>query len=155
MEKGNNRLKKRVQHWIYRLANAGSLPSDTLDQRLRKAVLIFLATIYCIAGVLWGIAYFALGLPLSGSIPLGYVVVSAGSLYYFFRKKRYGVFRFIQLLLILLLPFLLQYSLGGFAASSTVIVWAILSPIGALMFASTRQASLTERLHNTLPLCRL
>ena len=35
---------------------------------------------------------------------------------------------------------LLQYSLGGFAASSTVMIWSILSPVGALMFAGTTRA---------------
>jgi serine phosphatase RsbU (regulator of sigma subunit) len=42
--------------------------------------------------------------------------------------------------LILILPFLLQWSLGGFAPSSAVIIWSILSPVGALMFAGTTRA---------------
>ena len=50
------------------------------------------------------------------------------------------MFRFTQLCLILLLPFLLQFSLGGFASSSTVMIWSILSPVGALMFAGTTRA---------------
>jgi len=133
-------MRKPLQQWIDRLANVGSLHSDTEELRLRKAILTFLASIYCIAGILWGIAYLALGLPIPGSIPLVYTVVSGASLYVFFLTKRYVFFRFIQLLLILILPFLLQYSLGGFAASSAVMIWAILSPIGALMFANTRQA---------------
>jgi hypothetical protein len=137
MERETRELKKQLQHWIDRLAHAGSLPSDTAEERLRKAFLIFLASIYCIAGTLWGITYFALGLPLSGSIPLGYTVVSGASLYYFFRTKHYGVFRFCQLLLILILPFGVQCSLGGFAASGTVMIWAILSPLGGLMFYGT------------------
>lgn len=133
-------MKRRRKKWIERLANAGSLPSDTSDQRLRKAILIFLASIYCIAGIIWGIAYMALRLPLSGIIPLAYSFISGLSLTYFFKTKHYEVFRFSQLSLILLLPFLLQYSLGGFAASSTVMIWSILSPVGALMFAGTTRA---------------
>lgn len=133
-------MKKRLEKWIERLAKAGSLPTDRAEQRLRKAVLVFLASIYCIAGIIWGITYFALRLPLSGTIPLAYCFFSGLSLFYFFRTKRYRVFCFIQLSLILLLPFLLQFSLGGFAASSAVMIWAILSPVGALMFAGTRQA---------------
>ncbi|MEE9170075.1 MAG: hypothetical protein V3U73_09930, partial [bacterium] len=135
-------MKVIVQHWIDRLANAGSLSSDSEEEGLRKAVLTFVATLIGIAGLIWGIAYVALGLPFSGSIPLGYSVVSFGSLFYFFRTKRYGFFRFSQLFLILLLPFLLQWSLGGFAAASAVMIWALLSPMGALMFAGTRQALL-------------
>lgn len=133
-------MKGRLQSSIERLAYAGSLASDKPEERLRKAILVFLASIYFFAGILWGISYLALGLPLAGSIPLAYSVLSGVSLIYFFRTKRYALFRFSQLTLILLLPFLLQFSLGGFAASSTAMIWAILSPVGALMFAGTMRS---------------
>jgi len=137
---GCHSVKRRLQYWIERLANAGSLPSDRPEERLRKAILVFLASIYSFAGILWGISYFALGLPLAGSIPLVYSVLSGLSLLYFFQTKRYEIFRFSQLSLILLLPILLQFSLGGFASSSTVMIWSILCPVGALMFAGTTRA---------------
>ncbi len=137
---GLEKFKNLVRIWIERLSNAGSLPSDTEDQRLRMAVLIFLSSIYCILGVLWGVAYLTLGLPLSGTFPLGYSVISGISLLYFFLTKRYKFFCGSQLTLILILPFCLQWSLGGFAASGGVIIWSILSPVGALMFAGTIRA---------------
>src|SRR5258708_10104846 len=40
----------------------------------------------------------------------------------------------------LILPFLLQWSLGGFAAGSVVALWAVVAPLGALMFIGLRQA---------------
>ena len=40
----------------------------------------------------------------------------------------------------LLLPFALQWSLGGFEASSAVCLWAITSPLGALLFVGARQS---------------
>ncbi len=129
------KLKSIIEFWMERLAKAGSLPSDSETLRLRKAVLIFLAVTYTIAGVLWGFGYFVLGLPVSGSIPLSYSIISAASLLYFFKTKHYKFFCRNQLSLILILPFLLQWSLGGLAASGAVILWSILSPIGALMFA--------------------
>ncbi len=133
-------MRGRLRSSIERLANAGSLASDKPEGRLRKAILIFLASIYFFSGILWSIFYFALGLHLAGTIPLAYSVLSGLSLGYFFRTKRYSIFRFSQLSLILLLPFLLQFSLGGFGASSTVMIWAILSPVGALMFAGTARS---------------
>jgi hypothetical protein len=39
-----------------------------------------------------------------------------------------------------LLPFTLQWSLGGFAASNGVSLWAFASALGALMFSGTREA---------------
>ena len=133
-------FRGQFDSWIYRLSKAAVVPSDTDELRLRKAVLILLSGIYTILGVLWGVGYMALGRPLAGSFPLGYSVISSLSLYYFFRSKGYKFFCRGQLTLILILPVLLQWSLGGFAASGAVIIWSILAPIGALMFAGTKRA---------------
>jgi adenylate cyclase len=134
-------MRSMIETWLGRLAAIGTLPTDTQDQRLGKAVLVFLTSLISIAAIFWGVMYFALGFPLSGAIPLGYSVISLTSLLIFALTKRYNFFRFSQLLLMLVLPFILQWSLGGFAAASVVIVWAFLAPMGALMFAGADQAS--------------
>ncbi len=139
----SNQLQKFKGHlnaWIKALAGDGDLPSDPEQLRLRKAVLILLSGTYTILGVFWGVAYLSLDRPLAGSFPLGYSVISAASIFYYFVSKRYQFFYRIQLFLILMLPFLLQWSLGGFSASGSVIIWSILAPIGALMFAGTTRA---------------
>ena len=124
-----------MHSWSYCLPNGGGLSTDREQQRLRKVVLLLLAGTYTVLGILWGGAYLALGFPLAGGIPLAYSVLSGAGLLYFLRSKHYGILCYSQLLLILFLPFFLQWSLGGFAISGAVILWAILSPIGALMFA--------------------
>jgi len=135
-----DKLINLIDFWIERLSKAGSLTTDTEEQRLRKAVLIFLAVIYTIAGIVWGFGYLLLGLPVSGSIPLSYSIISAVSLLYFFKTKHYKFFCRSQLTLILILPFILQWSLGGLTASGAVVLWSILAPIGALMFAGTTRS---------------
>jgi serine phosphatase RsbU (regulator of sigma subunit) len=135
-----DKLINAIDFWIERLSKAGRLESDTEEQRLRKTVLIFLAVIYTIAGFVWGLGYLLFGLPVSGSIPLSYSFISAVSLLVFFKTKHYKFFCRIQLTLILVLPFLLQWSLGGLTASGAVVIWSILSPIGALMFAGTTRS---------------
>ena len=137
---GLDKLINVIDIWIERLSKAGSLESDSEEQRLRKAVLISLAVIYTIAGIVWGFGYLLLGLPVSGSIPLSYSLISAVSLLYFFKTKYYKFFCRSQLTLILVLPFLLQWSLGGLTASGAVVLWSILAPIGALMFAGTTRS---------------
>ncbi|MGD9182965.1 MAG: PP2C family protein-serine/threonine phosphatase [Desulfobacterales bacterium] len=137
---GLNKVIKIIDFWIERLSKAGSLKTDSEEQRLHKAVLIFLAVIYTVAGIIWGSGYLLLGLPVSGSIPLSYAFISATSLLYFFKTKHFKFFCRSQLTLILVLPFLLQWSLGGFIASGAVVLWSILSPIGALMFAGTTRS---------------
>jgi guanylate cyclase len=49
-------------------------------------------------------------------------------------------FRNSQLLLTLILPFLLQLSLGGFVASGAVVIWGFTSPLGALLVGNPRTA---------------
>ena len=95
-----------------------------------------------VAGVVWGGTYWLAGLPLAASMPLGYSLVVSWAIAHFFRTKSYRVFRNVQLSLILALPFLVQWTMGGFTAGSAVMVWALLSPMGALMFAGVRQATL-------------
>ncbi|MBW1697552.1 MAG: PP2C family protein-serine/threonine phosphatase [Deltaproteobacteria bacterium] len=136
MKNGKNLLKNLIS----RLATAGSRPTDSEKQRLQKALLIFLTTIYCIMGLLWGIGYLALNLSDCASIPFGFVVLSAVNFFCFLRTKNYRRFRFGQLGLILVLPFFLQWRFGGFEASGAVMIWSILSPIGALMFAAPNRA---------------
>jgi adenylate cyclase len=77
---------------------------------------------------------------VSAAIPFAYQVASAVSIYTFARTRRYRLFRRSQLWMSLLLPFLLQWSLGGFLTSSAVSLWAVTSPLGALLFVGARQS---------------
>jgi hypothetical protein len=73
-------------------------------------------------------------------IPLGHVVVTGLGLVYFVRTRRSAAFRRSQFCLILALPALLQWSLGGFAGSGGVVLWALFAPLGALLFEGTRRS---------------
>lgn len=88
----------------------------------------------------WVGTYAVLGLWLPAAIPFAYQLASVVSLYAFARTRNFRFFRTSQLLMSLLLPFALQWSLGGFAASSAVGLWAFTCPIGALLFVGARQA---------------
>ena len=92
------------------------------------------------AGIVWGSVYTVFGEPLAGSFPFAYSAAMALTLAVFGVTHSYGLFRFSQLLLILLLPFLLMLALGGFVGGSAVILWGMLSPLGALLLAGRRQA---------------
>ena len=88
----------------------------------------------------WVGTYAVLGLWLSAAIPFAYQIASAASIYTFARTRRYHLFRTSQLWMSLLLPFALQWSLGGFANSSAVSLWAFTCPVGALLFVGAREA---------------
>jgi class 3 adenylate cyclase len=58
----------------------------------------------------------------------------------FAKTKDYRFFRFSQVVLIILLPFLLQWSLGGYVASSAVSLWALEGALGAMFFFTAVEA---------------
>jgi adenylate cyclase len=133
-----------LQAWIQRtlplVARIGSDPHDEDDIRLQKSLLVISALPFMVAGWTWGLMYFFFQEPLAGAIPFSYGIFSLLSMLYFARTRQYAFFRFSQLLLILLLPFLLMVTLGGFINGSAVVLWALICPLGALLFDNPRHA---------------
>jgi class 3 adenylate cyclase len=122
------------------LAVLGVEAGDSDALRLQKVTLTLAAITVTVLAVIWVGTYLALGLPVSAAIPFAYQVVSITSLATFARTKDYRFFRASQLALMIVLPFLLQWSLGGYVASSSVSLWALVGAFGALFFYSVRDA---------------
>ena len=129
-----------VAGWIERLTDLGTLPTDSDDVRVRKATLTLWTVLFGLLAATWGTVYLVLGFPVAGSIPFLHLVLSSAGLAAFHKTRRYGFFRASQLGLMLVLPFLMQVSLGGFHASSGVLLWGFIVPLGALMFYGPRQS---------------
>ena len=122
------------QQALSSISRIGFDPNDDDDIRLQKSLLVLCAFPFMLAGVLWGLLYFFSNEPLAGAIPLSYSVISLLSIIYFGRTRQYQFFRFSQLTLILLLPFLLMAALGGYFNGSAVVLWALICPMGAMLF---------------------
>jgi adenylate cyclase len=140
LEEALQRLAWRVPGWLQRLTDIGALPSDSEEVRLRKSVLTLSSVLMAMLAFAWVGTYAVLGLWLSAAIPFAYQLASGASIYTFARTCRYRLFRTSQLWMTLLLPFALQWSLGGFGTSSAVSLWAFTAPVGALLFVGARQA---------------
>jgi adenylate cyclase len=126
---------------IQQLLRTGSRPTDSRDVRLRKEALVLLAAFITVMGTLWTATYLLLGLALSAAVPFTYQVVSVVSLAWFARTGNFDVLRASQIGCMLVLPFVLQWTLGGFENSSAVMIWAFAAPVGALVFYGPRQAA--------------
>ena len=118
----------------------GVKPEDDDETKLRKSLLVTTTILISIAAVVWGLIYLSFDEIFPSTIPFSYSLFSSISLIILVFKKNFRLFRFTQLLLILLLPFMLMISLGGFISGSAVILWGVLSPIGALLCGSSKQA---------------
>jgi adenylate cyclase len=118
----------------------GALPSDSAELRARKAVLVLSTTMMATLASFWVISYAVLGLWVSAVIPFVYELASVVGIVTFARTRRYLLFRRSQLCMSLLLPFALQWSLGGFERSSVVSLWALTAPVGAMLFVGARRS---------------
>src|SRR5712692_8047439 len=151
-----------VERVVGLFGTVGASHSETDEERLRRSLLVALALLISFLTVFWGLLYIVFGEPLGGAIPLTFTVLSLTSIVVLTLTRRYDVFRFTQLGLMLVLPFVLMIVLGGFIPSSVVAAWAFVAPLGALAFAGPREAlrwltfgpTSDRSLRPTIPPCR-
>ncbi|MCB0545423.1 MAG: adenylate/guanylate cyclase domain-containing protein [Saprospiraceae bacterium] len=129
-----------INHFIRFAGKVGVGINDTEDVRIRKQTLTMISVLISAAGLVWGSMYAALGLPVTAMFPYAYSLLMGLAIIIFHNTKNFSLLLNTELVLILLLPFFVQWSIGGFAASGVVMLWAILSPMGALLFRGIRHA---------------
>jgi adenylate cyclase len=112
----------------------GADPRDTADERFRKRLLVGVALIILPVAVVWGCLYWGFGERVVALTPWAYVTGSAISLAVFARTRNFSFLRTAQLLLILVAPALGTVLVGGLDESSSVILWSLLAPLGAVAF---------------------
>jgi guanylate cyclase len=117
-----------------RVLSIGADPHDTADERFRKRLLVGVALVILPVGFLWGCLYWAVGEHGVALTPWAYVTGSAISLAVFARTRKFASLRTAQLLLILVAPALGTIALGGLRESSSVILWSLFAPLGAVAF---------------------
>ena len=132
---------ERLPPLLLRIAEIGSDEADSEVVRLRKRVLNLAALTMAVIAPVWSATYMALGLWISAAIPLSYALLTLTLLWIYSSRPVYRRFRSVELTSMLLLPFALQLSLGGFANGSMVALWALTAPLGALFFIGARQAN--------------
>lgn len=130
-------INERVTNKIQAISAGGS---DSADARLQKSLLVFALILVMFATLLWGVVYFSLGEPQAGWISIAYSLITLGCLFFIWRTRRIRAVLYLQLLLGLLLPFTHSIILGGFQSSGAVIIWSLISPLGALFFLDRRRA---------------
>ena len=120
---------------IDRFASLGDRPTDSDVERVRHRFLVYMAVLMSCGGLLWGTLLLVFRLPWPATIPFGYVLGTVFNLSYFAATKNFPAVRFVQVLLSLALPFMLQWTLGGFGNSGAVMLWAMLALLATLTFS--------------------
>ena len=117
--------------------------SNPTDSTLGKAILMLLVFAESLVCIFWIYTLSGLGegYAMMAAVPYVYIIISYASLLIFYRSKKFEYFTFTQLVMLLVMPFFMQWAIGGYEASSGIAIWAILSPIGALMILGTKPST--------------
>lgn len=118
----------------------GSSPADDEELKLKKSSLLIVPFIIGPAAFIWGLLYIYLDHYMSAAIPLSYTVISILNVWHLHKTKNIVPLYKTQMTLVLLLPFFLMWSLGGYALGSFVFIWGFFAPIAALTYEESKQA---------------
>ena len=122
--------------WIGRI---GTAAADTNEVALQKRLAVALCAGTLPLTTLWSVIYLLMDAPLAAVAPVFYTLFTLANTALFAWTRNLEFYRFTQLLVILILPWLVTIALGGFQQSSVVIVWAALCPLGSLLLEEPRR----------------
>jgi guanylate cyclase len=125
--------------WVGRI---GTAAADTNEVALQKRLAVVLCAGTLPFTTLWSVIYLLMDAPLAAVAPVFYTVFTLANTALFAWTRNLEFYRFTQLLVILISPWLVTIALGGFQQSSVVIVWAALCPLGSLLLEEPRRTLL-------------
>jgi adenylate cyclase len=129
-----------LRTWLQALGERVITERDSEQERLHKTLAIFACGLMGFGAIVWLAIYQLMGIKFSATVPLTYLAVSAASLAYFIWNRNFALFRFIQTSLFLFVPFIMQWSIGSYVSSSGVMLWALLAPVGVMIFQGPRES---------------
>ncbi len=121
-------------------AAKGAPPPMSAEEKLSGDMLMLTTAFMVCAAVLWLAVYWSMGQQYSTAIPLVFQGLSVATIALYMKSKRLVVFAYIQLGLILFVPFAMQWAIGNFVTSSGVSLWGLMAPVGAVTVLGTRQS---------------
>lgn len=127
---------------LNKLSYIGVLPSDCENSISKKVALTLLPLYIFLPAIIWSAIYLYLDNFEAFLVPMTYVLISLLSGYILYKTKNFIFFEKTQLVLILLLPFILMWILGGFTAGSFVMIWAFYAPVTAIMYSQDMKSGL-------------
>ena len=160
-----------MKSFFHNLSHMAITNMDSEDEITKKLALTLLPLYVSIPAIILGSIYFYTGNISAFYIPLSYIIISALSYAYLYKTKKFRNFEIVQLIMILFLPFLLMWTLGGFTNGSFVFIWSFYSPVAAAMYCEFSNAkrrlfymlivlilisviidsTLVENINNTIP----
>ena len=128
-------IKTYMLSILHNLSYIGIRDTDSEHLIAKKTALTLIPFYVSLPAISLSILYFYFGNIQASLVPFIYIIVSLFSALYLYKTKNFILFESLQLAMILVLPFVLMWVLGGFAASSFVFIWAFYAPVAAAMYS--------------------
>ena len=125
---------QQFKRYLLKLLLIGVSSTDSEALRLKKISITMVPLIMTPTGILWALIYYFFDHWESALFPLAYSIISIFNLWRFSKTKDLVAIQKTQMILVLLIPFMLMWSLGGFALGSYVMIWAFFAPVAALIY---------------------
>ena len=116
----------------------GLLPGEEGLKKNQKNFLVYDAVLMSIGGFVWGVICLYLGKTLQSTIPFGYVILTFLNILLFHYYKTFKFTQGFHTATSLFLPFIFQWTLGGYAASGASMLWAILALAASLSYSNVK-----------------
>lgn len=120
------------------LRDAGISPGDPEEVRRTKTLLTSATGLASVAATLWLIGCWGLGHTISMVAPLTLQLLLGVNLVAYLRSGNFALFRACLLAIFLITPFALEWAMGPAFAGGGVQLWALLAPVGAVLFLGPR-----------------
>ncbi len=115
--------------------------SDSEEIRLEKLATLLVAGSCTLAGMVWtALYYFTFSWGLTAFLPAIFVIVVGSALVISHLSRNHYYAIYAQIVCIIYITTLIQWSIGGVFDSGFVLVWAFLGPLCSLMFFSLKQS---------------
>jgi signal transduction histidine kinase len=120
----------------------GNSAMDEEAITVKKQFLIRQCIGTCIGALIWGILFLWFSLPQPALISFGYILLTTVNLIVFERSKNLAIAGNIQAFGSILLPFSLQWLMGGFVASGCAMLWTIPAMVTTISYQNVRKGAL-------------
>jgi len=110
------------------------------SSKLKEISIIIVPMLIGPISFIWALIYLLYGQYTAASIPIVYSFISLFNLWHYKRTNNLLAIQKTQMFLVLTLPFVLMWILGGFANSSYIMVWAFFAPIAAIIHEKRGEA---------------
>ena len=103
------------------------------SSKLKEISIVIVPMLIGPISFIWALIYLIYGQYTAASIPIFYSFISLFNLWHYKKTNNLLAIQKTQMFLVLVLPFVLMWVLGGFANSSYIMVWAFFAPIAAII----------------------